>query len=106
MGLGTASNQAVKIANHDKFPVLDNGYHYQVNDDGMMDDEHCVMTSETRLNALADIFDFEGKTLSIGDMLLNLGDWLREVGYWAFPIYLLAINGVRKRKDVTIQEGN
>jgi hypothetical protein len=43
---------------------------------GMLDEKHCIMTSETHLNALADIFDFNDGTYSIGDELLSLGEWL------------------------------
>ena len=97
--VGAASNQVVLIANHDKFPVMLNatklnkflvrssetdesqhktvqhfGYFSAVSD-GMIDDVHCVMTSETHLNFLADIFDL-GSIYSIGDGLLELGEWL------------------------------
>jgi hypothetical protein len=77
--LGAASNQLVLIANHDKFPVMLNetsraGFEPDAN--GMIDREHCVMTSETHLNFLADIFDFKDGLYSIGDLLLMLGEWL------------------------------
>jgi hypothetical protein len=42
----------------------------------MLDERHCIMTSETHLNALADVFDFHDGTYSIGDELLELGEWL------------------------------
>jgi hypothetical protein len=77
--LGAASNQAVLIANHDKFPVLLNqqktdkasadGY-------GLIDDTHCLMTRQTHLNALADIFDFKEAIYSIGDLMMELAGWL------------------------------
>ena len=122
-GIGVASNQAVLIANHDKFPVMINSARAQnlelrqliayqkamntLNDPtakpedwqkaglvaeeieieqntGMLDQVHCIMTPETHLNALADIFDFNQEGIySIGDELLFLGDWLR------FPCLLL-----------------
>jgi Family of unknown function (DUF5317) len=84
--IGAASNQAVLIANHDRFPVLLNAVGLQhaiesgivvTGDDIIMIDEtHCVMTSKTRLNFLADIFDFHSEWVSVGDMLLDLSDWL------------------------------
>src|ERR1700688_1913763 len=42
----------------------------------MLDERHCIMTSETHLNALADIFDFHDGTYSVGDGLLCLSEWL------------------------------
>jgi hypothetical protein len=97
-GLGLASNQAVLIANHDKFPVMLNarklnkilsmGEESELeailgikakaplpapDTDGMIDDVHCVMTTKTHLNALADVFDI-GSIYSIGDFMLGAGD--------------------------------
>lgn len=80
--LGAASNQLVLIANHDTFPVLVNQVkldHFQSDDlkgTQMLDDVHCIMTSKTHLNFLADIFDFHDYIESIGDMLLGLSEWL------------------------------
>ena len=101
-GFGVASNQAVLIANHDKFPVMLNARKIdkmlssdQEQDlltilgikpkaapiakipdpDGMLDDVHCVMTKSTHLNFLADVFDL-GSIYSIGDFTLYLGEWL------------------------------
>jgi len=98
-GIGAASNQAVLIANHDKFPVMLNarklnkfmsqsaedrlltflGMPKEVlpapDPDGMIDDVHCVMTKPTHLNALADVFDL-GSIYSIGDFALYTGEWL------------------------------
>ena len=83
--VGAASNQLVLIANHDKFPVMANtvkAHEFSpdavVMPDGtvMLDDTHCLMTSKTHLNVLADIFDFHNETDSIGDLLLHLGEWL------------------------------
>jgi hypothetical protein len=97
-GLGAASNQVVLQANHNRFPVLVNETKVRefnsekvelgpmsitvvkpanVDSDGvvMIDDTHCVMTSETHLNFLADVFDL-GNIYSIGDFLLMLGEWL------------------------------
>jgi hypothetical protein len=84
--LGALSNQAVLWANHDTFPVLLNPAHLAklgADANGMLDDIHCVMTSKTHLNFLADIFDFQSETDSIGDLLLNLGGWL-----WNFAPYI------------------
>ena len=100
LGLGAASNQAVLIANHDKFPVMLNARKLDKilsssaeadlltilvikpkpflpapDPDGMIGDVHCVMTKSTHLNALADVFDL-GSIYSIGDFGLYLGQWL------------------------------
>jgi len=97
-GLGVLSNQAVLIANHDKFPVMLNAKKLAeirgvseiekllgikvketptpaVDPDGMIDSVHCIMSSKTHLNALADVFDL-GSIYSIGDFTLYLGEWL------------------------------
>ncbi len=77
--LGAASNQLVIIANHGKFPVmLNERIRVQAAPDvnGLLDDVHCVMTSETHLNALADVFDFRDSTQSIGDLFIELAYWL------------------------------
>ena len=74
--VGAASNQLVVIANHDRFPVMANAIRLQGWDDkgdGMLDDIHCVMTPETHLNFLADIFDFAGTIESPGDLLIDAG---------------------------------
>ncbi len=84
-GLGVASNQAVLIANHDKFPVMVNpvklahmlpdGVTILPRRSQMIDTVHETMTKDTHLNALADIFDM-GTIYSIGDFMLQLGEWL------------------------------
>lgn len=115
-GIGIASNQLVLIANHDKFPVMINALkvsqikHSQkhkapesiiesilnpqpanepsvYDPDGMLDDVHCVMTPDTHLNFLADVFDL-GNTYSVGDFLLMLGEWLSAFApfVWAFAV--------------------
>ena len=79
--VGAASNQLVLIANHDKFPVMVNEakrVKYEPDANGLIDSEHCVMTNETHLNALADVFDLKDGIYSIGDFLLMLGDWLSQ----------------------------
>lgn len=78
-GIGAASNQLVLIANHDKFPVMLNEaarVKFEPDANGMIDAVHCVMTSNTHLNLLADVFDFHVGWFSIGDGLLSLGQWL------------------------------
>ena len=111
--LGAASNQLVLVANHDSFPVMlndkklrdmtktDEGQFkvqflaptpaYEANDAVMIDDVHCVMTSKTHLNALADIFDMHDAIYSIGDFLLMLGEWL-----WAFCPFVFVFDTTRK----------
>ena len=109
--LGAASNQVVLMANHDRFPVMVNTLkervmvaraqaHYKelaaeagidpTLPAGMIDDTHCVMTDKTRLNWLADVFDF-GSIYSIGDFSLMLGEWL-----FGFAPFLFAFDVVRK----------
>lgn len=83
--IGAASNQLVLIANHDKFPVMMNVVktkEWAPNavklDDGtiMLDDVHELASDKTHLNYLADIFDFKAHIYSIGDILLEFGNWL------------------------------
>ena len=112
---GAASNQAVLIANHDKFPVMLNdykivGYELQAekatqSDDpdvaeqaafdleslkhGFLDDTHCIMTNDTHLNFLADVIDFRGEgILSVGDLLIEAGAYL---GVCALFVYVYAV---------------
>lgn len=85
--LGAASNQLVLNANGDTFPVRLNlakaakfaGEDAVTLPDGtiMLDETHCLMTSKTHLNWLADIFDFHEDIESVGDLLLNFGGWLQ-----------------------------
>lgn len=79
--VGAASNQAVLIANHGKFPVLLNDtWARHADSDGMLPDyEHCVMTSKTHLNALADVFNFGSEIDSVGDLALYLGGVLSPI---------------------------
>ncbi len=128
-GLGLLSNQAVLVANHDKFPVMYNDY--KVNEYrlelqhklaicrvatapdtdatdtdtsmvdpcepiefrlealkfGYLDEVHIVMTSKTHLNFLADWIDL-GTIYSIGDALLELGEW----GFgFIFPLFVFDV---------------
>ena len=99
-GIGAASNQAVLIANHDTFPVMVNPVKLdelrpkgqdsliaeifgpvkpaEVADDSMIDAVHCVMTDQTHLNFLADVFDMHDAIYSIGDFGLMLGEWMQS----------------------------
>jgi hypothetical protein len=77
--IGAASNQLVLIANHDKFPVMLNAKMTDAakpDSYGLIDNEHCVMTHDTHLNFLADIFDLHDGWYSIGDGFIELGEWL------------------------------
>lgn len=90
-GVGAASNQLVLIANHDKFPVMLNekvraGFEPDAN--GLIDKAHCVMTKDTHLNFLADIFDLHDGWYSIGDFLLMIGDWLMG---WCIYVWMALV---------------
>jgi hypothetical protein len=86
--VGAASNQLVLFVNNDKFPVMVNQKHLHsfgdADADGMMDDIHCVMTHQTHLNFLADIFDFHHSIQSIGDLLMT---WSDEYGLFAWVMW-------------------
>jgi hypothetical protein len=117
--MGIASNQLVLIANQDTFPVMLNAKktaeYLKVeekvatkeknpdnwkmpalvkNDAVMIDDVHCIMTSHTRLNFLADIFDFKTAIYSVGDGLIELGEWL-----FGFCPFIWLFDVARKLKD-------
>lgn len=113
---GVASNQSVLIVNGDKFPVLLNDKKAAVyinaskakenspddwkmpaiveNATVMLDNEHCLMTKDTHLNFLADVFDFKTGIYSVGDGLLELGDWL-----FGFCPFVFLFDVCRKLKD-------
>jgi hypothetical protein len=117
--LGAASNQAVLVANHDKFPVMWNDakvnlYRLEAtqaaeagNEDaqialallehGYLDDTHCLMTKRTRLNALADWIDLKSATYSPGDLLVELGETGME--YAPFIWAALVIGRLNKKED-------
>lgn len=82
---GALSNQVVLYVNHGKFPVSVNQYRAAKSADvnGMFDEEHCVMTSQTHLNLLADVFDWHKDIESIGDLSIDLGGWL-----WTFAPFV------------------
>jgi hypothetical protein len=92
--IGAVSNQIAMIANHDAMPVLANSIRFDGTqpDSGMMDKQHCVMTSDTHLNMLGDIFDFgRGGIESVGDLFLDFGEWL-----WTFAPYVWGVLVIRK----------
>ena len=118
IGIGTASNQLVLFANNDKFPVMWNAYKVAqydlmlhkvaaskdkdaaeqagfdivaLEEDGFIDDTHCVMTPDTHLNLLGDIVDLKDATYSVGDGLIELGEWLGS-----FSLFLFLFDVVRK----------
>jgi len=107
--LGTASNQAVLIANHGKFPVMLNEAQYShfcsapedeemkfsVTDSSIspmscteggqfIDDVHSVMGKNSHLKALSDIFNLKVAIYSIGDFLLMLGYWLLSFSWISY----------------------
>ena len=91
--VGAASNQAVLIANGDKFPVLLNivkQHEYDVDANGFLDATHCLMTKNTHLNALEDIFDFHTDIYSVGDLLLETGDWLGSFCTFVWGAFAIA----------------
>jgi hypothetical protein len=89
--LGAALNQAAVIANHDAMPVQANEARVMMmsNDSvtvagkTFFDPRHSVMTADTRLKVLCDVFDFGDSISSIGDLLIDFGGWL-----WAFAPYV------------------
>lgn len=88
---GAALNQAVMIANHDRFPVLVNeriAAKAHPDKYGMLDSEHCVLTDKTHLNALSDIFDMKDSYVSIGDLLIDAGSntWDFFLFGWVFVV--------------------
>jgi hypothetical protein len=95
---GAASNQLVLYANNDKFPVMVNQRHLNsfveggADADGMIDDVHCVMTHNTHLNILADIFDLHTSIYSIGDFLMMWNDT-----YGVFVYFLWAVLMITRR---------
>jgi hypothetical protein len=95
-GLGAASNQLVLIANHDKFPVMVNlvkqtAYQDASGNlpDGMIDEVHCIMTKDTRLNFLADVFDMHDSIYSVGDGLLVAGESTKGYAFLVWAALLL-----------------
>lgn len=87
----------VLVANHDRFPVMVNSVKLAGFTDGhgttdMLDSVHCVMTPQTHLNFLADIFDIRGEGIeSIGDLAIDLGLW-----GWTFAPFIWGSLVIRK----------
>lgn len=83
-GVGAASNQAVLIANHSKFPVRVQdswfiAYDRPVIVEGApIDAVHSRMSDTDSLTFLADIFVFGPHIMSIGDMLMDAGAWATQ----------------------------
>ena len=122
IALGTVSNQVVLYANHDTFPVVMNNaklfeYEHKLTrdtdsddddkseeaqvrltelDNGYLDDTHIIMTKDTHLNWLADVFDFHGDVFSIGDFMLELGEWS---GSFAIFVYIFAASSKACRRE-------
>lgn len=97
--VGAASNQLVMVANHDKFPVMRNDWKTsQEKVIGGVTDPigHCLMTRDTRLNFLADIFDLKDATYSIGDFAILIGEWLQS-----FCIYVWVVLVIHKLRATT-----
>jgi hypothetical protein len=116
--LGCASNQLVSIVNGDKFPVLINPIKLAERNvketpfgvivrpslpGGMLDYTHCIMTKDTHLNLLGDIFDFdENGFISIGDMLIFLGLGLSKYAFylWVFLLVYSVVDKDNKIKEL------
>jgi|SRR5580765_6348117 len=94
--LGNLSNQAVLIANHGKFPVMINETQATEYPTGMLDSYHCLMTKDTHLNALGDIFEIvDNEHSSVGDVFLDLGNDLQPYTQLVWLCLFLAKYGVR-----------
>lgn len=100
---GAGLNQAVLVANNDTFPVRISAVRVQMHkedtvtlSDGtiMLDPLHCVMTNKTHLNFLADNFDVHDGIKSVGDILIDLGDW-----GWTFAPYVWGVALLGKIKE-------
>lgn len=129
--LGAASNQAVLIANGDKFPVLYNNEKIHVscqtpdanaeenpldillgvpsktsilkpqpalsdpdlcqNGGKFLDDTHVIMDKDSHLKILSDIIDMHEATYSVGDGLLEFGEWM-----WSWSVIAWLVLVIRK----------
>jgi hypothetical protein len=70
---------------------------YALEEEGYIDDTHCLMTSDTRFNLLGDWIDFHTATYSPGDELIELGEWS---GSFSLPVWFFAvIQKLRKSGD-------
>jgi len=56
---------------------------------GMMDRIHVAMSKETHLNFLGDIFFVGDGTESVGDILLNIGEWMNT---WAPFVWAVLVS--------------
>jgi hypothetical protein len=64
----------------------------------MIDDTHCIMmTAQTHLNFLADIFDLGHGIYSVGDLLLWAGEDLK--GYCLLTWILLMMPRIVRRSE-------
>ena len=96
--VGAASNQLCEIANHDKFPVLVNEavrVHFAPDANGLIDRQHCIMTAQTHLNVLGDVFDIGNGYYSIGDGFIFLGQWLS--GFCTFVWISLVVKTLHRK---------
>jgi hypothetical protein len=66
--------------------------------EGMLDEVHCIMTSKTHLNLLADIFNLggDGSVYSIGDGFMYAAEDSRD---YLFLIYLVLVSSKLARKE-------
>jgi hypothetical protein len=112
--IGAASNQAVLIANNDLFPVRENiarqiddlsnpevlavnQFNQKVNPGSplLLDlQAHCLMSSKTHLNWLADNFDSNGGGIySIGDLIIIPGEWMLSFSAYVWlAVVLMKLN--------------
>ncbi len=60
----------------------------------MMDETHCLMTDKTHLNFLADVIDLHSQILSVGDLSLELGEWM-----WMYAPVVWGCAVVRKLNE-------
>jgi hypothetical protein len=88
---GAALNQVCLIANWTTFPVMSNVTQAGKVDPqtGMMDRIHVAMSKETHLNFLGDIFFVGDGTESVGDILLNIGEWMNT---WAPFVWAVLVS--------------
>src|SRR5438309_9686373 len=79
---GAAFNGIAIISNGDCMPVHINkakqhAWGQDLLPDGMLDiDMHCKMVPETHFKLFSDIIDFHTRIVSIGDLLIELSNWL------------------------------
>lgn len=105
LSVGILSNQVVLHVNGGKFPVQINptAAAGKVDANGMIDPVHCVMTSHTRLNWLADWIDLVKEVDSPGDLLIDLGLFLQYPAFllWAF---ILSSEAIKREPECPIQK--